>query len=85
MATEWHPYGGLSTPYVDLGELPEHLKSVHQGARNGLPEPGPYVWNRGERARQAEVDARLRAVRERLGIEPVTGYYDARRSVLCRA
>jgi hypothetical protein len=51
----------------------EERESLHQyrvtgSASNGMPEHVPYVWDRDgkQRRRQAEVDARLAAIRARI-------------------
>ena len=72
---QWAPQGGLSRPWIDE-PLDTSRVAVPFGARNGTPDLLPYVWNIGEKLRRAQVDARLRAVRELAGFEHVTGYYD---------
>ena len=45
---------------------PEPLDLAHAAAgtrRSGLPEPRPYTWRPGDAEREAEVQARLAAIR----------------------
>lgn len=74
-AKRWAPQGGLSRPWIDE-PLDTSRVAVSLGARNGMPDLLPYVWNIGEKLRRAQVDAYLRGVRELVGFEHVTGYYD---------
>jgi hypothetical protein len=58
---QWSPQGGISRPWIDE-PLPLDTTSratVAAGARNGMPDLLPYVWNIGERLRRAQVDAYL--------------------------
>jgi hypothetical protein len=67
----WKPVGGIDKPFVNT----DREIIAPRAAITGRPAPEfvPYVWRDRDKARRAEVDARLRAVRERLGFEHVTG------------
>ncbi|MBA0084983.1 MAG: hypothetical protein HRJ53_08305 [Acidobacteria bacterium Pan2503] len=57
----WQPVGGIDRPFVDT-DLEIFRSRTAVTGRNGVPDLVPYV--------------RLREVRERLGFEHVTGWYD---------
>ena|SRR5215469_4096461 len=80
---KWRLYGGLEQmirTQEDRRHTPRSFRLESSGHRNGHPGIGPrfvpYVWNIGEKMRRAQVDKQLREVRERLGFEQVTGWYD---------
>jgi hypothetical protein len=71
----WKPVGGIDKPFVNMDREIIEPRAAITGRQ--APEFVPYVWRDRDKARRDEVDARLRAVRERLGFEEVTGWYEA--------
>lgn len=63
--TAWQPTGGFERSFEEVTgkHVALALLTVSEGLRNGMPEARPYVWNRGEKRRQKEVEMRLEAVR----------------------
>ena len=71
----WKPVGGIDRPFVNTDREIIEPRTAGSGL-NGAPEFVPYVWRDRDKTRRDEVDARLRAMRDRLGFEQVTGWYD---------
>jgi hypothetical protein len=70
--SEWKPGTGVEKLWIE-GQDRESLHRIARvtgtsGARNGLPESAPYVWNVAGRARELEVEAQLKAIRARLSV-----------------
>ena len=62
---QWTPIIALSGSGVPVTS-PEPLDLAHAAAgsrRNGLPEVRPYAWRPGDADREAEIQARVAAVR----------------------
>jgi hypothetical protein len=63
---EWEPIGGAAHLWEDLDKEWFPRRTAPSGHRNGLPESRGYVYDPAGRAREAEVNARLEAIREQI-------------------
>ena len=68
MSYEW--LGGIHRPWIGLDDAAGIEQQRSAGPRNGLPESKPYIWRAGDAAREAEVEARLAALRARFTVDP---------------
>lgn len=62
----WHPWGGLEQLPEPEPFSPRDFRPAQAGLRNGLPPLRPYTWRPGDAEREAEVQARIAAVRAQL-------------------
>jgi hypothetical protein len=66
---EWQPVGGLMNTNAAFETDPVRHVAAFTGRRNDLPEFRPYVWNPGEREREAAINAHLEAIRAHISAE----------------